>query len=151
MVKIKKAEKLACVISLMLAQPNQLKPRLSRTSPNQMELFVSYLQLWPLLWALIHQISLIIHWSPPTDAELYVQETGRDGQYSKAVLYYNNYDISKSSYVQDSMKMYCENAIECRRSMLMNQFEQSPSFERPRFLHQCCDVYMYETVQVFGL
>lgn len=38
--------------------------------------------------------------------------------------------------------MYCENAIECCRSMLMNQFEQSPLFERPRFLHQCCDVCM---------
>lgn len=83
-------------------------------------------------------IRKVIHWGPPTDAELYVQETGRagrDGLCSKAVLYYNHHDISKSSHVQDSMKMYCENAIECRRSVLMNQFEQSPSFERPKFLH----------------
>ena len=90
-------------------------------------------------------IRQIIHWGPPTDAELYVQETGRAGrdrQYSKAFLYYNNRDISKSSHVHDSMRVYCENARECRRSMLMNQFEQSPSFERPKFLHLCCDVCM---------
>ena len=45
----------------------------------------------------------------PTDAELYVQETGRagrDGQYSEAVLYFYNHDISKSSHVQASMKVY---------------------------------------------
>ena len=88
-------------------------------------------------------IRQIIHWGPPTDAELYVQETGRagrDGQYSEAVLYFDNHDISKSSHVQDSMKVYCENVRECRRSMLMNQFEQSPSFDHPKFLHLCCDV-----------
>ena len=31
--------------------------------------------------------------------------------------------------------------MECHH-MLMNQFERSPSFERPKFLHQCCDVCM---------
>lgn len=87
-------------------------------------------------------IRKVIHWGPPSDTELYVQETGRagrDGQYSKAVLYYNSRDISKSSHVQESMKAYCLNTTECRRSMLMNQ---SPSFERPEVLHQCCDVCM---------
>ena len=58
------------------------------------------------------------------------------------MLYYNNHDISKSSHVQDSMKMYCENDEECRRSMLMNQFEQLPSFDCPKFLHLRCDVCM---------
>ena len=81
----------------------------------------------------------------PADTELYVHETGcagRDGQYSKAVLYYSSHDISKLSHVQDSMKAYCLNTRECRRSMLMNQFEQSPSSERPKVLHLCCDICM---------
>ena len=82
-------------------------------------------------------IRQVIHWGPPADTELYVQETGRagrDGQYSKAVLYYNSHDISKSSRVQDSMKAYCLNTTECRQSTLMNQFKQSPSSERPKVL-----------------
>ena len=87
-------------------------------------------------------IRKIIHWGPPTDTELYVQETGRDGNYSKAILYYSSRDISKSSHVQESMKAFCLNTTECRRSMLMNQFEQSPSFERPKVLHLCCDICM---------
>ena len=40
------------------------------------------------------------------------------------------------------MKVYRENDRECRRSMLMNQFERSASFEHPKFLHLCCDICM---------
>ena len=85
----------------------------------------------------------VIHWGPPTDSELYVQETGRagrDGKFSKAVLYYNRHDISMSSHVESNMREYCENIRLCRRCVLMNQFEQSPSLERPKFLHMCCDI-----------
>lgn len=80
---------------------------------------------------------------PPTDSELYVQETGRagrDGKFSKAVLYYNRRDISMSSHVESNMREYCENIRLCRLCVLMNQFEQSPSLERPKFLHMCCDI-----------
>ena len=33
-------------------------------------------------------VQRIIHWGPPSDVESYVQETGRDGQVSHAVLYF---------------------------------------------------------------
>ena len=87
----------------------------------------------------------VIHWGPPPDAELYVQETrraGRDGKFSKTILFYNRRDISMSSHIESSMRDYCENSRLCRRYFLMNQFEQSPSLERPKFLHMCCDVCM---------
>ena len=87
----------------------------------------------------------IIHWGPPTDAEMYVQETGRagrDGKFSKATLYFNHRDISVSSHIESSMRAYCENSSLCRRYLLMSQFEQSPHLEHPKFLHMCCDVCM---------
>ena len=53
-------------------------------------------------------IRRIIHWGPPTDIELYVQETGRAGrdkQKAHAILYFQSKELS--SNVQDSMKVYC--------------------------------------------
>ena len=132
------------MISLMPVQMHQPKPKIIEdfTKPDG-AIRVVFATVAFAMGLDSPNIRQIIHWGPPTDVELYVQETGRagrDGQYSKAVLYYNNHDISKSSHVQDSMKMYCENNKECRRSMLMNQFEQLPSFDCPKFLHLCCDV-----------
>lgn len=39
----------------------------------------------------------VIHWGPPDDIEMYVQETGRagrDGLCSRALLYFDKQDIS---------------------------------------------------------
>ena len=38
-----------------------------------------------------------IHWRPPPDAELYVQEIGRAGPDGKAILFYNWRHISMST------------------------------------------------------
>ena len=61
----------------------------------------------------------IIHWSPPNDIEMYIQESGRggrDGKPSIAVLYVNN---GKLRHTLEEMKAYCKNTTVCRRVLLM--------------------------------
>ena len=58
----------------------------------------------------------IIHWSPPDDIELYIQESGRggrDGKPSIAVLYLNS---GKLSHTLEEMKAYCKNTTICRQA-----------------------------------
>ena len=68
----------------------------------------------------------IIHWGPPEDLELYVQETGHgdhDNLPSNALLYYGKRDLSQCGHRTESMKRYCENMSECRRKLLMSNEE----------------------------
>ena len=68
----------------------------------------------------------IIHWEPPEDLELYVQETGRGGRDnlpSNALLYYGKRDLSQCGHRTESMKRYCENVSECQRKLLMSNEE----------------------------
>ena len=84
----------------------------------------------------------IVHWGPPEDLESYVQESGRggrDNEHSIATLYYSKKDISASSHTTDTMKRYCENMSECRRTLLMRQFTEE-AIELPCCTHLCCDV-----------
>lgn len=84
----------------------------------------------------------IIHWGPPEDLELYVQETGRGGrdkEFTTAVMYYSKRDISTSGHSTEQIRRYCENMSECRRMMLMQQFSDD-IIDTPRFPHLCCDV-----------
>ena len=53
----------------------------------------------------------IIHWSPPNDIEMYIQESGWGGKPSIAVLYVNT---GKLSHTLDEMKAYCKNTTICR-------------------------------------
>lgn len=83
-----------------------------------------------------------IHWGPPEDLELYVQETGRGGRDnlpSSATLYYGKRDISHCGHCTESMKRYCENMSKCRRKLLMSQFTEE-EVELPCYTHLCCDV-----------
>ena len=67
----------------------------------------------------------IIHWGPPSDVESYVQETGRagrDGQVSHAVLYLSNKDLGLG-HIEDSMKDYCRNNLQCWRYTLFQDFD----------------------------
>ena len=85
-------------------------------------------------------IRKVIHWGPPTDVELYVQETGRAGrdkQKAYAILYFHNKDLSIN--VQDGMKEYCRNTHLCRRLVLMSEFTKDANFAKcdPR---TCCDI-----------
>ena len=84
----------------------------------------------------------IIHWGPPEDLELYVQETGRegwDGAPTRATLFYKKVDLSGTRHITEGMRKYCTNVQDCHRQVLMCAFTEVrvPS---PPCLHQCCDV-----------
>jgi len=67
----------------------------------------------------------VIHWGPPSDIEDYIQETGRarrNGNTSHAILYYSNKDLGYT-FVEDGIKDYCHNTIECRRHNLFSKFD----------------------------
>jgi len=70
-------------------------------------------------------IRKIIHWGPPSDVELYIQETGRagrDGEAAYASLYYSNTDLSQEK-VDDYMTNYCQSNLECRHYTLFKEFD----------------------------
>ena len=66
----------------------------------------------------------VIHITPPSSIESYVQEisrAGRTGQLSSATLYYNNSDISNNmKHINKSMKDYCQLQDTCLRQFLLN-------------------------------
>ena len=69
----------------------------------------------------------VIHWGPPEDLELYVQESGRGGRDTKlstATLYYGKKDIAATGHSTEGIQRYCENMSECRRVLLMRQFTE---------------------------
>ena len=87
-------------------------------------------------------VRTIIHWGPPEDLEMYVQETGRGGRdnmLSNAILYYNKRDIAANSHASEEVKRYCENMSECRHALLMRQFTDE-ALDLPLHRHLCCDV-----------
>ena len=67
----------------------------------------------------------IIHWGVPDDAEMYVQESGRagkDGKLSYILIAYGKHDVSVKRTTKH-MADYCHNETECRRSLLLKDFE----------------------------
>lgn len=65
----------------------------------------------------------IIHITPSSSIESYMQETGRAGRTgipSRATLYYNNADIANNKkHVQDPMKAYCRSQETCLRTLIL--------------------------------
>ena len=94
----------------------------------------------------IPSIREIIHVGPPSSVQQYFQETGRagrDGLPSKAVLYYNNRDISKNRHVGEDMRAYCQIEDHCLRSFLLN-YLQCGKPNSPNIGHHCrslCSMY----------
>lgn len=78
----------------------------------------------------------VIHWGPPSDPEMYIQETGRDGQLSFATLYYNRQDIA-FSFMEKEIVEYCKNTETCRRQILFCNFE--PNKDKSDGC-ACCDL-----------
>ncbi|XP_068691596.1 recQ-like DNA helicase BLM [Montipora foliosa] len=71
-------------------------------------------------------VTNIIHITPPSSLEAYMQEIGRAGRTglsSCATLYYNNSDIAKNKkHVEESMKSYCRSEDTCQRKLLLGYF-----------------------------
>ena len=84
-------------------------------------------------------VAQVIHISPPSTLECYMQEIGRAGcigTQSYATLYYNNSDIGNhKKHIQDSMKNYCKSKDICLRKQLLNYF----GFTTPK-QDNCCSV-----------
>jgi superfamily II DNA helicase RecQ len=69
----------------------------------------------------------VIHITPPSTIEAYVQETGHAGRTgglpSNAILYYNNADIGKNkTHIVESMKNYCRTEDTCLRKHILEYF-----------------------------
>ena len=79
----------------------------------------------------------IIHITPPSNIESYMQETGRAGRTglpSRATLYYNNSDIANNKrYVQETMKGYCRSQETCLRKLIL-EYLGFPSVNQEK----CC-------------
>jgi superfamily II DNA helicase RecQ len=72
-------------------------------------------------------VTSIIHISPPSSLEAYMQEIGRAGRtvgiQARATLYYNNSDISKNKlHINQSMKDYCQTTEMCMRKIILEYF-----------------------------
>lgn len=87
----------------------------------------------------IPNIRQIIHWSPPSDVETYIQETGRagrDGETSFVKLFYSKRDLSLS-FMEESIKNYCTDKQLCRRVVLFQDFGLNLS-NKPVGCKCCC-------------
>ena len=72
-------------------------------------------------------VTSVIHISPPSTLEAYMQEIGRAGRtvgiQAKAALYYNNSDISKNKlHITQSMNDYCHIMNTCLRKLILKYF-----------------------------
>ena len=85
-------------------------------------------------------IRKVIHFGSPTSIEKYLQETGRagrDGQLSKAVLYYNRTDLRANRPGQTvSMANYCKATNGCLRQILLQALDFD--LQGNRLLCHCC-------------
>ena len=87
----------------------------------------------------VPHVEHVVHITPPSNVEPYVQEAGRAGRTgvpAKATLYYNNSDIAKNKkHVQDPMKEYCKSQTTCLRKLIL-EYLAFPGVTRER----CCCV-----------
>ena len=91
----------------------------------------------------IHSVRQIIHIGAPKTVREYFQETGRagrDGEFSKAIMYYNNRDIAKNKPgLEDKKRMYCQSKNKCLRSLLLEYLDANQTVPvQPG--HLCCSV-----------
>lgn len=82
----------------------------------------------------------VIHWGVPSDAEMYVQESGRagrDGKLSCATIWKTSSDLNKR-YTTQHMIDYClEKNVLCRRSFLFEDFHDCNFTSKGC---KCCDI-----------
>lgn len=89
----------------------------------------------------VKNIRHIIHIGVPLTMEEYFQEAGRcgrDGQPSKALVYYNSYDISEGKKnLSETMRKFVQ-MQSCKRQFILKYFGYNlPASNLPE--HMCCD------------
>ncbi|XP_070535048.1 uncharacterized protein [Ptychodera flava] len=88
------------------------------------------------------RVRQVIHIGVPRTVEFYFQETGRagrDGNFARAVMYYNNSDIASNRDMSNAMRQYCQNSTSCLREFLLSYFDfEKPPSDSPK--HLCCSV-----------
>lgn len=87
-------------------------------------------------------VKTIIHYGPSRNLEAYLQESGRAGRdqnsQCQAVILYNNVMLK---YCDEDIVAYCRNDTECRRTMILNHFDNSSvDIKPPKYAHVCCDI-----------
>ena len=84
-------------------------------------------------------VRYVVHWGPPGNIEAYLQETGRagrDGLPADAILYYGPGQLRKDR-VSELMIYYCKNTTECRRKVLLQDFDGYRNIDAGL---SCCDI-----------
>ena len=87
-------------------------------------------------------VKTIIHYSPSRNLEAYLQESGRAGRdqvsQCQAIILYNNVMLK---YCDENIVAYCRNTTECRRTMILNHFDNNTAdIKPPKYAHLCCDI-----------
>ena len=80
----------------------------------------------------------IIHFGPSKDIESYIQESGRAGRDGKQSVAHIIYHGLLLNHVGRDIKLYV-NTTECRRKLLLSQFDNFSQVNFPKQLHLCCD------------
>ena len=68
----------------------------------------------------------IIHWGPSCDIEQYLQQTGRDGLPSHAILH----TVDLTVEIAENIKEYYKNRVYCRRELILRQFAEFSELDR---------------------
>ncbi|XP_078324788.1 putative ATP-dependent DNA helicase RecS [Crassostrea virginica] len=89
----------------------------------------------------LRHVVRVIHVGPPKNLEAYSQQVGRAGRSGEqcvAVIFFNNSDLGRQG-VSKSVKDYCKNDTECRKTVIDRYFGfTSGTDSLPNAL--CCDV-----------
>ena len=80
----------------------------------------------------------IIHFGPSKNIESYIQESGRAGRDGKQSVAHIIYHGLLLNHVGKDIKLYV-NTTDCRRKLLLSQFDNFSQVKFPKQLHLCCD------------